>query len=126
MRYSATDDNDLQSQSIVDENNAAIKEIYKSNFNFRLGGELKFNTWMFRLGGAYYGSPYKSEALKQNRYLASGGIGYRNHGFFADLAYSHAFVNDFNQPYVLSDKPNTFATQTGSRGNIMATVGFKF
>jgi hypothetical protein len=113
-------------RSYLKEVNSAVKDYYKGNFNFRLGGELKLHTWMFRLGGAFYGSPYADKELKANRILATGGIGYRNHGIFIDLGYAHSFNKDVVFPYRLTDKPNTFAEQTGSRGNVMLTVGFKF
>ncbi|MBS1640560.1 MAG: hypothetical protein JSR12_10935 [Bacteroidetes bacterium] len=105
--------------------NDAVKNYLKSNFNFRLGGELKFDPWMFRAGIAYYGSPYKDGTLKANRIIPSAGIGYRNHGMFIDVTYVFAIVNDVNFPYRLNDKPNTYATQTGNRQQIALTVGFK-
>jgi hypothetical protein len=105
--------------------NETIKDTYKGNINAKLGGELKFNTWMFRLGGAYYGSPYADNVLNANRIIATGGLGYRNKGFFIDLAYSHIMNKDFQFPYLLEDKANTFAKQTGYRGNVMLTFGFK-
>lgn len=80
---------------------------------------------MFRLGGAYYGSPYADAAIKANRIVASGGIGYRDHGIFIDLGYAHAFNTDAQFPYRLNDKPNTFAEQSGSAGNLMLTFGVK-
>jgi hypothetical protein len=103
-----------------------IKNYYKSAVNFRLGGELKFNTIMFRAGGAYYANPYKDPNLKSNVTQLSGGLGYRNHGIFVDLTYVHNINRDVNFPYRIADKPNTFAEQSGSRGNLVATVGFKF
>ncbi len=106
--------------------NDVIKETYKGNINFRVGGELKLHTIMFRLGGAYYGSPYADDAIKANRVLATGGIGYRDHGMFIDLTYAHTFTKDAQFAYRLNDKPNTFAEQSGSRGNIALTLGFKF
>lgn len=106
--------------------NSGVKNYYKGNVNFRVGGELKFNVWMFRLGGAYYGSPYKDKDLKASRVLATGGLGYRNKGIFIDLGYAHTFNKDVVFPYRLNDKANTFAEQTGSRGNIVLTLGFKF
>jgi hypothetical protein len=102
-----------------------IKSYYKGAFNFRLGGELKFNTVMFRLGGAYYSNPYKDANLKANLIQGTGGIGYRNHGIFIDLTYAHLFNKDVNFPYRLNDKANTFAQQKGNRGNVMLTLGFK-
>lgn len=112
---------------------AVIKNQYKAAFNYRLGGELKFNTIMFRLGGAYYSNPYRQtkevsgeqDPIKSSIVQGSGGLGYRNHGMFIDLTYVHNFTKDVNFPYRLSDKPNTFAEQQNTRGNVVVTVGFK-
>jgi hypothetical protein len=106
--------------------NKVIKDQYKGAFNFRVGGELKFNIIMARLGFAYYTNPYKDAILKANKMLVSGGLGYRNKGFFVDLTYVHSFNKDVNFPYRLADKDNTFASIKNQRGNIVASVGFKF
>ncbi len=105
--------------------NNVIKETYKGNINLRVGGELKFHTFMFRLGGAYYGSPYADNNIKASKVIGSGGIGYRDHGFFIDLSYSHAFNKDAVFAYRLNDKPNTYAVQSGSRGTVVLSFGIK-
>ncbi len=127
-RYSASseNENDPALRNYYNLINDAIKDTYKGNVNLRLGGELKFNTIMVRLGTAYYGSPYQDAALKASRIIGSGGIGYRNKGMFIDLTYSHIMNKDVAFAYRLNDKPNTFASQSGSRGSLMLTVGFKF
>ncbi len=106
--------------------NDIVKQEYKGTFNFRAGGELKFNTIMTRLGLAYYGNPYADENLKANMFLLSGGLGYRNKGFFADLTYVHNMSKDAVFPYRLEDRANTFATIENTRGTIAATIGVKF
>lgn len=106
--------------------NKVVKANYKGNFNFKLGGELKFNVIMARLGFAYYGNPYKDVEYKANRMLLSGGLGYRNKGFFVDLTYVHAISKDVSFPYRLEDRINTYATLKQQRGNVVATVGLKF
>jgi long-subunit fatty acid transport protein len=106
--------------------NKVVKGEYKGAFNFRVGGELKFNTIMGRLGFAHYGNPYKETAYKANRMLLSGGLGYRNKGVFVDVTYVHAITKDVDLPYRLSDRANTFASLKQQRGTVMATVGFKF
>ena len=106
--------------------NNVVKELYKGSFNFRVGGELKFNTLMGRLGFAYYTNPYKDKELKASRMLLSGGVGYRNKGVFVDLTYVYAISKDVNFPYRLEDKANTFASTKEQRGNVVATLGFKF
>ncbi len=105
--------------------NNTIKDYYKGTFNFRVGGELKFTTFMTRLGFSYYGSPYSDKELKADKMFASGGLGYRNAGIFIDLTYVHALQKDVNFPYRLPDKANTFATTKGGGGNVMLTFGFK-
>ena len=106
--------------------NTVIKDEYKGNFNFRVGAELKFNIIMARAGFAYYGNPYKDAALKSNRMLLSGGLGYRNKGVFVDVTYVHNITKDVNFPYRLEDRANTFATVKQQKGNVVATIGFKF
>ena len=106
--------------------NQVIKEEFKGTFNFRVGGEIKFNTIMGRLGFAYYGNPYKDTQLKGNHLLLSGGAGYRNKGFFVDLTYVYNISKDVNFPYRLEDRANTFASLKQQQGNIIASVGFKF
>ena len=106
--------------------NQVIRDQYKGAFNFRVGGELKFNIIMARLGFAYYTNPYKETVLKANKMLLRGGLGYRNKGFFIDLTYIYSINKDVNFPYRLQDKDNTFANIKNQRGNIVASVGFKF
>jgi hypothetical protein len=112
--------------SYYDGVNQGIKAYYKNAFNFRLGGEVKFNTIMARLGFSYYTNPYKDSELKGNKMFVSGGLGYRNKGMFIDLTYVHSLVNDINFPYRLTDKANTFATVKGTGESIAFTVGLKF
>jgi hypothetical protein len=106
--------------------NQTLKDLYHPNINVRIGGELKLHTVMFRLGGAYYGSPYADQNLKASKLIASGGIGYRDHGIFVDLSYSHTMNKDVQFAYRLSDKPNTFAEQSGNRGILVLSFGIKF
>ncbi len=124
-RFSTSNSNDITGKDYYTSLNNVVKDYYKGNINFRLGGELKFNVWAVRLGGAYYGSPYSDNTLKASRLMASGGIGYRNHGYFIDLTYAQTFNKDVSFPYRLNDKPNTFATWNNNRGNVLLTFGFK-
>lgn len=106
--------------------NNVVKNYYKGAFNFRVGGEIKWNILMARLGFAYYGNPYKDAALKANQVLLSGGLGYRNKGYFVDLTYVHRVKKDVNFPYRLQDRANTFANLNQKTGNVVVTVGMKF
>ncbi|MEO6869180.1 MAG: aromatic hydrocarbon degradation protein [Ginsengibacter sp.] len=104
--------------------NKSIDNLYKNAINVKVGGEVKFNTLMFRLGGAYYGNPYQNESASITK--ISGGLGYRNRGMFLDLTYVYSLDKDINYPYQLNDKPNSPASLRNTGGNIFATLGFKF
>ncbi len=106
--------------------NQAISNAYKGAFNFRAGGELKFTTLMVRAGVAYYGSPYRNiHNEKGSRLNLSGGLGYRNKGFFIDATYVHATTKDVNIAYRLQTAPYFNADLRNTTGRVLLTVGFK-
>jgi hypothetical protein len=106
--------------------NRVVSGEYRGSFNFRLGGELKFNTIMTRLGAAYSTNPYKDAALSANRLQFSGGLGYRHKGIFIDLTYVHTRFNDVDFGYRLQDKANTFASLKNRTGQVVVGFGVKF
>lgn len=115
--------NDQSAADYYNSLNKTIDNLYKSAINARIGGELKLNTFMVRLGGAYYGNPYQSQSSDVVK--VTGGIGYRNRGIFLDLAYVYSMDKDINYPYLLQDKPNAPAYLKNNMGNIVLSVGFK-
>lgn len=125
-RYSANDKSNTNLVNYYSMVNDAIKDYFKGNINVKLGGELKFDPIMIRLGLAHYGSPYSDNVLKAGRTIISGGLGYRQHGVFIDLTYGYTFIKDVNFPYRLNDVANTYAVMKGGKSNIAVTVGFKF
>ena len=81
---------------------------------------------MVRLGAAYYGNPYKDIAgEKGSRLNLSGGLGYRNQGFFIDLTYVHAMNKDKHFAYRLQQAQYSGATVKNTAGNVFLTLGFK-
>jgi hypothetical protein len=123
------DDNtntDESTKTYLKQLNRAIDNAYKGAFNFRVGGELKFTTVMVRLGAAYYGNPYKNiHGEKGSKLNLSGGLGYRNKGFFIDLTYVQAMNKDVNFAYRLQQGPYSAARIKNTVGNVLLTVGFK-
>ena len=105
--------------------NDVNKTYYRNAVNFRLGGEMKFNTVMGRLGFAYYGNPYSDKELKANKMFISGGVGYRNSGFFVDLTLVQSIQKDVSFPYRLPDKANTFSNIRSNGSNVSLTFGVK-
>jgi len=122
--YQSTDESG--DNSYYKDVNSSIDDLYKGTFNFKAGGELKFETFMARAGFSYYGNPYKDSEVKASRTFISGGVGYRDKGVFLDLTYVYGMQKDVNFPYRLSDRANTFANVKGTSGNVLLTAGLKF
>ncbi|MEO8721444.1 MAG: aromatic hydrocarbon degradation protein [Ginsengibacter sp.] len=116
--------NDAGAKDYYNSLNKIIDQLYKNALNVRIGGEMKFNTFMVRLGGAYYGNPYQNQT--SDIVKVSGGVGYRNRGLFMDLTYVYSMMKNVHYPYLLQDKPNSPAFLKNNAGNIVATIGFKF
>ena len=120
-------DNSQDTKDYLKSLNKTIDNTYKSAFNLKAGGELKFTTIMARLGVAYYGNPYKDlgHNEKGNRFQLSGGLGYRNKGMFVDLTYVHTMGKDVQFAYRLQNTSYTGAAIKSTNGNALLTVGFK-
>lgn len=126
-QFKAYDANGIADKSYYRGLNSAIDDAYKGAVNARLGAELKFNTIMARVGGAYYGNPYKDLAgEKGNIYQGTAGVGYRNHGFFIDLGYIYTAKDDVYYPYRLENK-SAFspAALKANSSRVVLTLGFK-
>ncbi|MDP4263108.1 MAG: aromatic hydrocarbon degradation protein [Bacteroidota bacterium] len=119
-------DNSQTTKDYLKSLNKAIDNAYKGALNFRVGGELKFTTIMVRLGGAYYGNPYKNIAGENgHRFQLTGGLGYRDKGFFIDLAYGYTMGKDIHFPYRLQSAAFTGAVIKNTGGTALLTFGFK-
>jgi len=79
------------------------------------------------LGAAYYGNPYKNiNGEKGSKLNLSGGLGYRNKGFFADLTYVHNINKDVHFPYRLQNAAYAGANIKSGISNVLMTLGWKF
>ncbi|NLR80445.1 OmpP1/FadL family transporter [Chitinophaga eiseniae] len=121
---------DKGTQNLLNNN---INAIYRSTSNLRAGAELKFmSMYAVRAGFAWYANPYSNDAynagIDASRKVYSGGVGFRNKGFYADATYSYTQGNDRYQPYTVYEaslSPKA-ASLDYTRSNIMLTIGLKF
>jgi hypothetical protein len=126
--FSVNDENnnDQSTKDYLKTLNKAIDNAYKGAINLRAGGELKFTTIMVRLGAAYYGNPYTNiNGENGSRLNLSGGLGYRDKGYFIDLTYVYNVTKDVHYAYRLANAPYSGANLRTGMGNIYLTVGFK-
>ena len=106
--------------------NEQIDQTFKSQVNFRLGGEVALQKFRARAGVQLNGSPYENTEDGGVGTGYSGGLGYRGNSFFADLAYQRIEFADTYRPYRSDFLPATLADNTTTTQRIMLTLGFKF
>jgi hypothetical protein len=114
-----------------DARNNAITSTYKAASNIRVGGELKLHVIALRAGYALYGNPYKDNQLDGARHYYTGGIGYRNKGFYCDLGV--VLGENKRQEVAYNIEPNNYGYLTpapaqikNNTTNVLATFGWKF
>ena len=106
--------------------NQSIDNAYRSVLNFRAGAEFRFWMMKFRVGAAYYESPYVDTEINSdaNYINLTGGLGFRDEHFFFDLAYIYSQHKD---RYIMYQYPPAEAAVIDfSKHNLMATIGFRF
>ncbi len=125
-KYRITANNYSTDRNYFNGVNSAIGSAYRGAVNARVGAELKFNPIMVRFGGAYYGNPYNNIAGESGSITqATGGLGYRNRGFFIDLGYVHSMGEDVVYPYRLAKTSFQGAEIKSTNYRILLTLGFK-
>lgn len=86
--------------------NYILGEEFRNTVNIRVGGEYRLNrSFMLRAGYAYYQDPTKEEYqfVDQSKSYYSGGLGYRNNNFYADLSVVYSQWKGTESPYQLED-----------------------
>ena len=120
------------SEGSLEDENIAIKELYNSVLNIRVGGELRINTFRLRAGYNYQPSPYKDEEIEKKVQTYSAGLGYRSKKFFTDLTASYKQFNSIYAPYILENPNNkpyletSFVETANSNLNFVLTFGLFF
>lgn len=116
----------------LESENEAIKDLYNSVINLRVGGEWRLKTFRIRAGYNYQPSPYKEEAVKREIQTFSAGLGYRSSKYFVDLAASYKQFNSIYSRYILDNPDNSLVFQTSfaeienTNLNFALTVGLFF
>ncbi len=109
--------------SFFDEN-AEVRDKYKSTLNIRAGAEIRLRPMSFRVGLARYGSPYVDEMNDGSMIVASAGLGYRNRDFFMDLGGSYSLKKE--DYYLYDSRIIDAAALEYNEIRIAITAGIKF
>ena len=106
--------------------NDQINTDLTSAINVRLGAEIGYSAFRFRVGYEQMGNPYRVE-LDDISPKYSIGLGIRGNKNYFDIAYQIQDVESEYTPYLLSNVGREQSvTNQISNTNIIATAGFKF
>lgn len=110
--------------------NQTIKNLYASTMNYRVGAELRLNTFYLRGGVGLYGNTMKEDFRREGedafQTRISGGLGIHKKAFYIDLAVVQQATNNVYTPYNLSDNSNPSIDIKNTTTNVVATIGFHF
>jgi len=111
-----------------DSDNQEIQSLYQSVYNIRAGAEYRLNAFRLRTGYALMPEPFKST---QNGVSASiqritGGVGYRQKNFYADMAVVYSLRDNSYRPYTVNSISTPLVTSSQKTTNVILTVGLTF
>ena len=113
------------SPNVFTDVNNTIHSKYTSTGNIRMGGEVRLDPLAFRLGYAFYGSPFKNgENVNANKTSYTAGVGFRENDYFIDFAYVYTKYTAYDylyDPMLVSSVKNDYTSS-----NFMLTFGVKF
>lgn len=105
--------------------NQSIQNLYTTSHTLRAGAEYLYGNFAFRLGGGFYSSPFARDINDGKKVFFSGGIGYREKSFFADLAYLQSMSNEDYYLYGSEQVSPDPARNKYSTYNVVLTLGFR-
>lgn len=106
--------------------NDAIKSVYESVINYRVGAEYRYEIFRVRAGYRFMADPYTSEEIDRSTQTITGGLGIRKEKFFVDFAVTHTTSDDQRIPYRAPGFPLPIAKLENKFTNYVFTVGFTF
>lgn len=106
--------------------NNNIKKLYTTTNNIRLGTEWRVESYSFRGGFSYYGSPYKNNLNDGSVTSYSFGLGYRERNFYIDIAWVTTNQSEDYYLYGYNNINSNKAVEDLKHSSFMLTYGFRF
>jgi hypothetical protein len=129
MRVSTSTLNANDNSAFRNDNRREIEDTYTSVVNARLGGEYRAGVFRARAGFAYLLDPYRInlDNIDRSKMLFSGGVGFRNDRFFADITAVYSEYKSAFTPYVLNNPRDYGSVDIQNRTvNVLLTLGTFF
>ncbi len=110
--------------------NRDINSLLGATFNYRVGGEYRFDIWRLRGGYAFYGDPTTDTSFDRSMQQITGGVGVKLRNMYIDFALINSRSNNLYNSYAIFNAANqNVGPFTETQNNMtqgMVTVGFNF
>lgn len=111
--------------------NDAIREMYRSVINYRIGGEYRTGDFRFRAGYNFLSNPMiDNEGANRARSTYSAGFGFRKQKFYIDLSVLYSTTQGLRSPYVIYEDqgigPTPVADIKYNNTRALLSAGFFF
>lgn len=119
---------DSYDYSFSKENNVTEMNLSRVD-NLKIGTEVNYGMYSFRLGTAFYGNPYESYKNDETFYRTdiSAGVGMKTiNGFYCDLACVKSTQTKYNYLYTNLDDADVMGKSKLKKTDLALTLGFKF
>lgn len=129
IRLTTNSDDPSRDSDFRINNREEVKRDNQGGINIKLGGEYRSGTFRARVGGAYYSDPLirLKDGVKRSRLFYSGGLGFRNDRFFADVTGIYNTAKSAFTPYVLNNSSDYASAQISSKSiNVLISLGTFF
>ncbi|WP_304516384.1 OmpP1/FadL family transporter [Cecembia rubra] len=112
------------------EDNREIRALFGQTFNYRVGGEYRFDIWRIRGGYALYGDPFANPAgFDRSMQQITGGFGMRLDKFYVDFAFINSSFDQLYSSYTLIENGVNIGPVISIKNRIntgMLTFGINF
>jgi long-subunit fatty acid transport protein len=110
--------------------NQEIRALYGQTFNYRVGGEYRFDVWRIRGGYGLYGDPFSNPTgFDRSIQQITGGLGMRLDKFYVDFAFIHSSFDQLYSSYTYIENGANIGPVISIKNRIntgMLTFGFNF
>lgn len=104
--------------------NDDIAKTLGTAWNLRLGGELAYEVFRFRVGYGLEQSPFENDDTMNSAF--SFGAGLRWDNSFLDFGYRRSTIKESYIPYQTFDTPEQIVDQDIQQSQLLLTLGFRF
>ncbi|GAA3935173.1 hypothetical protein [Hymenobacter algoricola] len=119
-------DTETNNLDTFDDQNQAVRNLYRSAVNVRVGGEARLDIFRLRAGYARYGDAHKANEFDRTQQFFTGGVGIRQGRFFIDAAGVYALEKRYSQSYTVPGAAAPVISVNGNRYTTSVTLGTTF